>query len=74
MRERERARERESFNDEREQSRTLRLATLHRGEEPASESTIFYRAGAEELKNAIYSPQLFLLRKKDSERASIPGE
>ena len=50
----------------------LRLATLHRGVQPAF--TIFYRAGAKELKNAIYSPQLFLLRKKDFERSSMTGE
>ena len=50
----------------------LRLATLHRGAKPAF--TIFYRAGAKELENAIYSPQLFLLRKKDVERASMTGE
>ena len=62
--ERERERERESFNDGREQSRTLRLATLHRGVQPATESTIFYRAGAEELKNAIYSPQLFFFERQ----------
>ena len=34
-------------------------------------SPIFYRAGAKELENAIYSPQLFFLRKKDVERASM---
>ena len=51
----------------------LRLATaLHRGAKPAF--TIFYRDGAKELENAIYSPQLFLLRKKDVERASMTGE
>ena len=70
--ERERERERESFTDGGEQSRTLRLATLHRGVQPGF--TIFYRAGAKKLENAIYSPQLFLLRKKDFERASIAGE
>ena len=37
-------------------------------------SQSFYRAGAKELKNAIYSPQLFLLRKKDFERSSMTGE
>ena len=68
----ERMRERESVNDRREQSRTIRLATLYRGVQPAF--TISYRAGAKELKNAIYSPQLFLLRKKDFERASTTGE
>ena len=36
--------------------------------------TIFYRAGAKELENSIYSPQVFLLRKKDVERASMTGE
>ena len=35
---------------------------------------LVYRAGAKELKNAIYSAQLFLLRKKDFERASMTGE
>ena len=52
----------------------LQLATLHRGAKPAF--TIFYRAGAKELENenAIYSPQVFLLRKKDVERASMTGE
>ena len=50
----------------------LRLAALHRGAKPAF--TIFYRAGAKELENAIYSPQRFLLRKKDVERASMTGE
>ena len=35
---------------------------------------LVYRAGAKELKNAIYSPQLFLLRKKDFERPSMTGE
>ena len=50
----------------------LQLATLHRGAKPAF--TIFYRAGAKELENAIYSPQVFLLRKKDVERASKTGE
>ena len=34
-------------------------------------SPIFYRAGAKDLENAIYSPQLFLLRKKDVERAQF---
>ena len=52
--------------------RMLQLATLHRGAKPAF--TIFYRAGAKELENAIYSPQVFLLRKKDVERASMTGE
>ena len=50
----------------------LQLATLHRGAKPAF--TIFYRAGAKELENTIYSPQVFLLRKKDVERASMTGE
>ena len=50
----------------------LQLATLHRGAKPAF--TIFYRAGAKELENAIHSPQVFLLRKKDVERASMTGE
>ena len=50
----------------------LQLATLHRGAKPAF--TIFYRAGAKEQENAIYSPQVFLLRKKDVERASMTGE
>ena len=50
----------------------LQLAKLHRGAKPAL--TIFYRAGAKELENAIYSPQVFLLRKKDVERASMTGE
>ena len=59
---RESARERESFNDGREQSRTLRLSTLHRGVQPAF--TIFYRAGAKELKNAIYYPQFFFFERK----------
>ena len=36
--------------------------------------TIFYRAGAKELENAIYSPQVFLLRKKDVQRSSMTGE
>ena len=35
---------------------------------------IFHRAGEKELENAIYSPQLFLLWKKDFERASMSGD
>ena len=35
---------------------------------------LLYRAGAKEPENAIYSPQVFLLRKKDVERASMTGE
>ena len=72
MRKRDRESVCEGFNDWREWSRMLQLATLHRGAKPAF--TIFYRAGAKELENAIYSPQVFLLRKKDVERASMTGE
>ena len=72
--ERERERERESALQIRERvvAHISRLATLHPGAKPAF--TVFYRAGAKELENTIYSPQLFLIRKKDFQRASMTGE
>ena len=45
----------------------LRLATLHRGAQPA-----FYLQSSTKLER--YSPQIFLLQKKDFERASMTGE
>ena len=73
MRERERARERELQWRERV---VAHASVGHTSSRSATclHNLLVYRAGAKELKNAIYSPQLFLLQKKDWERASMTGE